>query len=267
MTGGAEVAGDGLRLEALTVAFGGHVAVDAVSLDAPLGRITGLIGPNGAGKTTVFNACSGLLAPASGRVHLFGRDATGDPPSARARAGLGRTFQRVEVCNNMTVRENVALGAEARAAGRSAWHQVFPSPSTRRRVAAETDAALARCGLEPLADRLVATLSTGQRRLLELARATACGSRFVLLDEPSSGLDEGETREFGRIVDDWVAATGVGVLLVEHDMALVMEICAYLHVLEFGRLVFSGTPPEAQASPIVRAAYLGDDVDTGVAAR
>jgi ABC-type branched-subunit amino acid transport system ATPase component len=259
--------GEGLRLEALTVAFGGHVAVDAVTLDAPLGRITGLIGPNGAGKTTVFNACSGLLSPASGRVHLFGRDATGDPPSARARAGLGRTFQRVEGCNNMTVRENVALGAEARAAGRSAWHQVFPSRATRGSVAAETDAALARCGLEPLAGRLVATLSTGQRRLLELARATACRSRFVLLDEPSSGLDEEETKVFGRIVVDWVADTGVGVLLVEHDMALVMEICTRLHVLEFGRLVFSGPPAEAQASPVVRAAYLGDDVDVGVGAR
>jgi ABC-type branched-subunit amino acid transport system ATPase component len=167
----------------------------------------------------------------------------------------------------MTVRENVALGAEARAAGRSAWHQVFPSRATRGSVAAETDAALARCGLEPLAGRLVATLSTGQRRLLELARATACRSRFVLLDEPSSGLDEEETKVFGRIVVDWVADTGVGVLLVEHDMALVMEICTRLHVLEFGRLVFSGPPAEAQASPVVRAAYLGDDVDVGVGAR
>jgi ABC-type branched-subunit amino acid transport system ATPase component len=259
--------GDGLALDRLTVAFGGHVAVDSVTLDAPLGRITGLIGPNGAGKTTLFNACSGLLAPASGRVALFGRDVTRRSPSARARAGLGRTFQRVEVCNNMTVRENVALGGEARSAGTSAWRQAFPSPSTRRRVAAETAAALARCGLEPQAERLVATLSTGQRRLLELARATASGCRFLLLDEPSSGLDEEETRTFGRIVVDFVAETGVGILLVEHDMSLVMEICRYLYVLEFGRLVFDGGPGEAQASPIVRAAYLGDDVDAGADAR
>jgi len=259
--------GPGLRLDHLTVAYGGHVAVDDVTLDAPPGVITGLIGPNGAGKTTVFNACSGLVTPAAGRVSLLGRDVTRLSPPARARAGLGRTFQRVEVCNNMTVRENVALGVETMAAGTSAWRQVFPSPATRRRVADQTGAALRRCGLEPLAGRLVATLSTGQRRLLELARATASGSRFLLLDEPSSGLDEDETRAFGRIVVDFVADTGVGVLLVEHDMALVMEICHSLYVLEFGRLVFGGSPAEAQASPVVRAAYLGDDVDSGAGVR
>jgi ABC-type branched-subunit amino acid transport system ATPase component len=257
----------GLHLDHLTVAYGGHVAVDDVTLDAPLGMITGLIGPNGAGKTTLFNACSGLVAPAAGTVSLLGRDVTRLWASARARAGLGRTFQRVEVCNNMTVRENIALGAETKAAGTSAWRQVFPPAATRRRVAEGTEASLVRCGLEPLADRLVATLSTGQRRLLELARATASGSQVLLLDEPSSGLDEEETRAFGRIVAGFVAESGVAVLLVEHDMALVMEICHYLYVLEFGRLVFDGGPAEAQASPVVRAAYLGDDVETGAGAR
>jgi len=264
---GAPAGDAGLRLERLTVAYGGHVAVDDVTLDAPLRTITGLIGPNGAGKTTLFNACSGLVAPATGRVVLLGRDVTRLAPAARARAGLGRTFQRVEVCDNMTVRENVALGVETKAAGANAWRQVFPASAIRRRVADQTAAALHRCGLEPLADRFVATLSTGQRRLLELARATASGARFLLLDEPSSGLDEDETRTFGRIVVDFVAGTGVGVLLVEHDMALVMDICHSLYVLEFGRLVFHGDPAEAQSSPVVRAAYLGDDVETGAGGR
>jgi ABC-type branched-subunit amino acid transport system ATPase component len=252
---------DGLRLESLSIMYGGNLAVDAISLAAPLGRITGLIGPNGAGKTTTFNACSGLLTPTSGAVHLFGEDVTRRSPARRARAGLGRTFQRVEVCDAMTVRENIGLGHEARVAGSNAWRQVFAGGAGRRAAAAATEAAVERCGIAHLAERTVATLSTGQRRLVELARTLAGGFRLLLLDEPSSGLDETETATFGAILHEVVAEEGLGILLVEHDMALVMDVCAYLFILDFGRLVFDGTPLETQRSEIVRAAYLGNDAE------
>lgn len=252
---------EGLRVEGLTISYGGNLAVDNIHLVAPLGSTTGLIGPNGAGKTTTFNACSGLLVPSSGSVHLFGDDVTKRSPAHRARAGLGRTFQRVEVCDAMTVEENVGLGFEARVAGSNAWKQVFSGRSGRRAAAGATSEAIERCGIGELADRTVSTLSTGQRRLVELARTLAGGFRMLLLDEPSSGLDETETAAFGRILQDVVAAEGVGILLVEHDMALVMEVCHHLFVLDFGRMIFDGSPIETQRSDIVRAAYLGADAE------
>jgi ABC-type branched-subunit amino acid transport system ATPase component len=253
------VAVAGLEVHDLTVRFGGHTAVAGLSLDAPLGRITGLIGPNGAGKTTTFNVCSGLLDPVAGRVLLFGQDVSRLSAAGRARRGLGRTFQRMELYTSMTVAENVALGREARFAARGPVHQVV---SGRREKAAVADAvgrALAACGLEDLAGRRVDRLSTGQRRLVELARAHAGGFRFVLLDEPSSGLDNAETRRFAEILRTMVATEGIGILLVEHDMSLVMSVCEHLYVLDFGRLIFAGTPAETRRSDVVRAAYLGDE--------
>ena len=247
----------GLEAEDLTVKYGGHVAVSEVTLAAPLGTITGLIGPNGAGKTTTFNACNGLLTPTSGAVRLLGRDVTTSRPSVRARLGLGRTFQRVEICNAMDVRTNVALGREASVVGGNPFRQVIAGRAQTRAIAEATDQALEVCGITALAGRSAATLSTGQRRLLELARVLAGGFRMLLLDEPSSGLDEDETTRFGEILSTIVRDHGVGILLVEHDMALVMAICSNLYVLDFGQLIFQGSPTETQASPIVRSAYLG----------
>jgi ABC-type branched-subunit amino acid transport system ATPase component len=249
----------GLELSSLTVAYGGNVAVSSISLTAPVGRITGLIGPNGAGKTTTFNACSGLLRPSAGTVHLFGVDVTRRTPPARARMGLGRTFQRVEVCNAMTVRTNVALGCEARLVGRNPLRQVLASAAQRRAIETATDDALDTCGIGALAGALVASLSTGQRRLVELARALAGGFRLLMLDEPSSGLDSDESGRFGRLLETIVRERQIGILLVEHDMSLVMGICQYLYVLDFGQLIFDGTAAETQTSPVVRAAYLGDE--------
>jgi ABC-type branched-subunit amino acid transport system ATPase component len=246
-----------LEVEALTVRFRGATAVDGVSLHAPVGRITGLIGPNGAGKTTTFNACCGLVRPAAGRIRLGPDDVTSAAPQHRARLGLGRTFQRMELFDALTVRRNVALGREARMAGASPVRHLVCSRTRRADVAAATDDALVRCGLEPLADRRVGTLSTGQRRLVELARTVAGGFRLVLLDEPSSGLDHGETAAFGALLASLVDAKGLGILLVEHDMSLVMGICAHLFVLDFGQLIFEGSPAEARASDLVRHAYLG----------
>jgi ABC-type branched-subunit amino acid transport system ATPase component len=248
-----------LEIVDVSVAYGGHKAVSNVSLQAPLGRITGLIGPNGAGKTTTFNACSGLLRPTTGTVRLNDHDITHRSPAARARMGLGRTFQRMELVNAMTARVNVALGAECPLVGVNAIRQVFSTGAQRRAVEEATTNALELCGISHLADRTVGTLSTGQRRLIELARTLAGGFRLLLLDEPSSGLDEEETEKFGAILKNVVAERGLGILIVEHDMALVMTVCDYLYVLDFGHLIFEGTPAEVQASELVHAAYLGSE--------
>ena len=248
-----------LEIVDVSVAYGGHKAVSNVSLQAPLGRITGLIGPNGAGKTTTFNACSGLLRPTTGTVRLDDHDITHRSPAARARMGLGRTFQRMELVNAMTARVNVALGAECPLVGINAIRQVFSTGAQRRAVETATTSALELCGIAHLADRTVGTLSTGQKRLVELARTLAGGFHLLLLDEPSSGLDEEETEKFGAILKNVVAERGLGILIVEHDMALVMDVCDYLYVLDFGHLIFEGTTAEVQASELVRAAYLGSE--------
>ena len=247
----------GLDVIDLMVRYDGNIAVERVTLSAPLGRLTGLIGPNGAGKTTTFNACSGLLRAAAGRISLFGSDVTRRGAAARARRGLGRTFQRMELFTSMTVAENVALGREARLAGSNVIWQQLVTPRQRATVRQATEEALAVCGISDLAGKIVGSLSTGQRRLVELARVYAGDFRLLLLDEPSSGLDHKESEHFGRILRSLVEDRGVGILLVEHDMGLVMNVCDYLYVLDFGHLVFQGTPAEAQTSPIVRAAYLG----------
>ena len=247
----------GLEVSELVVRYEGNLAVDRVSLAAPVGRLTGLIGPNGAGKTSTFNACSGLLKPAQGRVFLFGHDVTRLGPAARARRGLGRTFQRMELFTSMTVAENVALAREARLAG---WNPLWQQIGTRRQrvvVRAATEEALEVCGITELAGQTVDNLSTGQRRLVELARVHAGDYRFLLLDEPSSGLDQAESEHLGRILRSLVEQRDVGILLVEHDMALVMNVCDYLYVLDFGVLIHQGEPADVQASPVVRAAYLG----------
>ena len=239
--------------------YGGHVAVNDVSLTAPVGRITGLIGPNGAGKTTLFNVASGLLRPAAGTPRLHGADMSALDPAARARRGLGRTFQKMELFDSLTTRENVSLGREAGQAGRRPWRHVAETRRDRNRRRAATEQAMALAGIADLADRPVAALSTGQRRLAELARCLAGEFDVLLLDEPSSGLDRAETQRFGAVLTRVVAERGVGILLVEHDMALVMNICDYVHVLDFGTKIFEGTTAEVSSADTVRAAYLGTE--------
>ena len=249
----------GLEVEDLTITFGGVVAVSSVSLNAAMGTVTGLIGPNGAGKTTTFAGCTGLVRPAKGRVRLLGSDITKASPAQRARKGLGRTFQRVEVCESMSVRSNVLVGAEARIAGANPLRHL--GLSGRAGTARRVDDVLHRCAIDHLSDLPVRSLSTGQKRLVELARVLAADFRFLLLDEPSSGLDDKETERFAEILRQVVDELGVGILLVEHDMELVMGVCSRLHVLEFGHLIFSGSPAETRSSELVRAAYLGAESD------
>jgi ABC-type branched-subunit amino acid transport system ATPase component len=235
------------------------LAVDSVSLEAPLGRITGLIGPNGAGKTTTFNACSGLNRPSTGVIRLHGDDVSDAAPGARARRGLGRTFQIMELCESLTVRDNVSLGREAAQAGGRVFSQIVASPRELRVRDLASAEAMALCGIEDLADLQAGSLSTGQRRLVELARCLAGPFDILLLDEPSSGLDAEETRRFGELLMRVVAERGCGILLVEHDMELVMDICEHIYVLDFGRLIFDGPPDAVAASRDVQAAYLGSE--------
>ena len=250
---------DGLAVREVSVRYGGHLAVDRITLDAPRGRITGLIGPNGAGKTTTFNACSGLLRPTSGKVHLFDEDVTSSTPHHRAQKGLGRTFQRMELFDSLTVRDNVSLGREAGLAGSKPWRHILGRRSDAGTVAMAVEEAIAACGITNLIDRRPADLSTGQRRLVELARCMAGGFQIMLLDEPSSGLDKAETKRFGEILRTLVAERGIGILIVEHDMSLVMSTCDYIHVLDFGKPIFEGTAAQVGTSDLVRAAYLGSE--------
>jgi ABC-type branched-subunit amino acid transport system ATPase component len=250
-----------LSVEQLTVRFGGLTAVKDVSLHAPSGTITGLIGPNGAGKTTTFNACTGFVKATAGTLRLGTDRLDHHGPAMRAEMGLGRTFQRMELWDSMSVGENVALGPECFYSGQRPWGQLVTSRRQRRDITRRAQGALERCEIAHLADRTVGNLSTGQRRLVELARAMASPFRFLLLDEPSSGLDVPETERFARILSDFVTETGIGVLLVEHDMALVAGVCQYIYVLDFGRLIFSGNTAETLNSDVVRAAYLGTSMD------
>ncbi len=236
----------GLDASGITVRFGGHEALRSVDLVAPPGQVTGLIGPNGAGKTTLFNVLCGLQRTTAGDVRLDGTVLTKMAPHRRARRGLARTFQRLETFTLLTVRENVLAGAEFR----RRWADTDEAPS------AVTDELLTRLELGDVADERVDTLPTGRARLVELARALAAAPTMLLLDEPSSGLDERETEALGLVLQE-VAARGPGILLVEHDMSLVMSVCEDLTVLDFGAVIARGVPDDVQADPIVQQAYLG----------
>ena len=235
-----------LQAEQVSVRFGGVVAVDKVSLSVEPAAITGLIGPNGAGKTTIFNVFGGLQQPTEGKVLLEGRDITRLKAHTRARRGMARTFQRLEVFGTLSVRDNIQVAAEIR----KAWAR------DRSRPAAVADELLERIGLGDVAESRVDAVPTGTARLVELARALATRPSLLLLDEPGSGLDQQETTVLGEVLLD-LAAEGMAVLLVEHDVELVMRVCDRVNVLDFGRLIAEGTPAEVQADPLVQAAYLG----------
>ena len=254
---------NGLSASDVVVRFGGLVALDGVSVDAVPGRITGLIGPNGAGKTTMFNVICGFQAADRGTVTLAGIDITGESPARRARMGLGRTFQRMELFRSLSVRDNVALAAESVHVGNGPLTQLGllgGGSRVKGEVAALTDELLDATGLRPVADRLAGEISTGQGRLVELARALARRPRILLLDEPSSGLDVKESEAFGDLLVSLVAERGIGILMIEHDMSLVLNICDPIHVLDFGRPLMTGTPDEVRSSTLVRDAYLGQAV-------
>jgi branched-chain amino acid transport system ATP-binding protein len=248
-----------LSLRDVHVHFGGITAVDGLSLDVHQAEIVGLIGPNGAGKTVTFNVATGLQAPDAGAVILDGDDITHLPTHVRARMGLGRTFQVVQLFDQLDVLDNVAL------AGHRFTLSGFLSDGLRlpyRRQAMEEAherawAALEFCGLTRLAALPVGTLPIGQARLVELARALCLQPKVLLLDEPASGLDSSETAELVALLAHIRATTHAGILLVEHDLHVVDRLCDHVEVMDFGHGIASGSPAEVRDDPHVRASYLG----------
>lgn len=241
-----------LEARAISVRFGGKAALNDTTVTVGRGTVTGLIGPNGAGKTTLFNVVCGLLAPNSGQVLLDGDDVTRKPPHKRARHGLARTFQRLELFTSLTVRDNVRVGGDIH----KSWKR------GRYDTAAETERVLELTGLGPIAGREVSEIPTGQARVVELARALMTRPTVLLLDEPAAGQTEQETVAFGHLLRR-LAADGLAVCLVEHDMSLVMDVCESIHVLDYGRTIAVGAPEQVRDDPAVVEAYLGTPEGVG----
>jgi|DEB19_MinimDraft_3_1074340.scaffolds.fasta_scaffold13528_2 branched-chain amino acid transport system ATP-binding protein len=230
-----------LYVDRVLVRFGGVTAVDGVNLLAKAGEITGLIGPNGAGKTTLFNVISGMQEPTGGSVSLDSVDITDLPAHKRAQRGMARTFQRLELFGSLSVRDNIRVAAELAAI---------------TNVGSIVDEMIERVGIADIADRPAGDLPTGSARLVEIARALATRPKLLLLDEPASGLDEAESDRLGELLRA-LASSGLGVLLVEHDMGLVMKVCDVIYVLDLGQIIAHGTPSEIQHDQRVLEAYLG----------
>ncbi len=243
----------------VTVRFGGVVALDAVSFSAAEGAITALVGPNGAGKTTLFGVLSGLIRPDSGKVLLGDADVTRASPQRRVRGGLARTFQRLELFGEMTVREHLVVAHRVRQRrDRSLVRDLLgfggrPSPGENEAV----DGILALLDLETVAEQPVILLPLGTGRIVEIARALASEPKIVLLDEPTSGLDAHETRQIADALRTTLDDRGVAFVVVEHDVELVLEISSEITVLDFGKVIAKGPPSEIRASSEVQAAYLG----------
>jgi len=210
--------------------------------------VTVLIGPNGAGKTTMFNCITGLLDPTGGRVVFDGNDISGAPPYRRARLGIARTFQRLELFTSLSVRDNIRAAGEIR----NSWRK------GRMNAVEEADKIIDLIGIGHVANREISEIPTGMARRVELGRALMTRPQLLLLDEPASGQDEQETEEFGELLLR-LAADGIAILLVEHDVGLVMRTCAYIHVLDFGQIIATGTPDEIRTNEVVLSAYLGEE--------
>ncbi len=251
-----------LEARDVTVRFGGLVALNGVNISVPPSSLVGLVGPNGAGKSTLFGVCSGLLKPSTGTVLVDGTDVTDTSPQARARLGLGRTFQQPELFMGLTVRQHLTLAYRARNSRRRLWSDMFIAGALRRPSSVERERVsglLQLLSLTGIADELVDTLPLGTSRLVEVGRALASGPKIVLLDEPMSGLDAHEGADLAEALARTVAGGEISLLLVDHDVPTVLSLCSRICVLEFGQLIAEGTPDEIRSDDAVRAAYLGDD--------
>ncbi|WP_211257403.1 ABC transporter ATP-binding protein [Muricoccus aerilatus] len=241
-----------MRAESLSRRFGGLLAVDGASLEVPEGGLIGLIGPNGAGKTTLFALLSGFLTPSAGRVDFAGADVTAEPPHRRAVRGMARTFQIVQPFAGLTVRENIAVGAYLR----------HPA---RRDAIRSAEAVAEEVGLGPMLDAQAAALTVAGRKRLELARALATEPRLLLLDEVLAGLNPSEVRDIIPVIRT-IRERGVAILMIEHVMQAVMNLCDHVHVLAGGRMIASGPPQVVTADPRVIEAYLGHGAAARIAA-
>ena len=247
-----------LSLQGVTRRYGGLVAVDAIDLKVADGGVTAVIGPNGAGKTTLFNLISGFQAPNAGRIVFAGEDITARLPEAIAAAGLVRTFQLVQLFQNLSVLENIQVGCHLHTKG-GVLAALLRTRSTRqaeRDVEARARELLDFVGLEGAAEMEASALAYGQQRLLEIARALAAKPRLLLLDEPAAGLSADESRRLSAAIRA-IAGRGTTVLLIEHDMKLVMNTADTIAVLDFGRKIAEGAPVAVREDPAVIAAYLG----------
>lgn len=235
-----------LEAHNVEVAFGGVRALDDVSVSAMRGQVTGLIGPNGAGKTTLLGVLSGLVRPRRGTVTIGGRDVTGSGPSQRARLGMSRTFQRIELWESMTVAQNVRTAADLAAR----WLHGYDA-------AQACESALDLVGIDKrLRDSFISELSTGHARQVELARAVAQQPRTLLLDEPTAGLDK---KEISRTIEvlQRLSNDGMTIYIVEHHIEVVLATCSWVSVLEFGRVIAAGSPDDVRNDEAVKVAYLG----------
>ena len=247
-----------LDMRNVTMSFGGVTALRDVSFSVRAGEILGLIGPNGAGKTTLFHVVTAMVPGASGEI-VFGGERIGGLATHRiTRRGVGRTFQNIRLFPEMTARENVMVGRHTRSRA-GVWRSVFRTPGQREEeelVRRKTDELLALVGLRGQEDVVASALPYGYQRRLEIARALAGEPKLLLLDEPVAGMNENETQEIHRLIRK-IRDLGVTVILIEHDMSLVMQVCDRLVVLHFGEKIAEGTPEEIRNNPDVVAAYLG----------
>ncbi|MFC9460182.1 ABC transporter ATP-binding protein [Streptomyces sp. NPDC056637] len=254
-TGGPvlEVVGVGVR-------FGGIRALDGAGVTLRAGEVCGLIGPNGAGKTTFFDVVSGIRRPDTGRVLLDGEDITRRSPVWRARHGMRRTFQRQQLFGQLTVADNLLVAQEWRGGGGGLAADLLAAPTRRtyeRRRRERASSMLRACGLEALAGEYAGALPVGRARMVELARAGVEGARVVLLDEPASGMTDDEICQLKSVIRHLSDQQGCAVLLVEHNVAFVMDLCSRIVVLDLGTVLAEGTPAAVRADPAVRDAYLG----------
>jgi branched-chain amino acid transport system ATP-binding protein len=246
-------------LEAVSVrkSFGGVRALSDITLNVAAGETVGLVGPNGAGKTTLFNCLLGLLKPDAGSVRFDGHDLVGMPIYRRAKLGIGRTFQRLELFTGMTTRQHLLIADRAHTGRGSLWKDLLNRGGPTADEHQRADTTLALLGIADVADTPAEALTLGQGRLVEIGRALMTEPKLLMLDEPSSGLDRKETAALASVLERVRAERGTSILLVEHDLEMVRRLAERLYVLDFGQLIADGPPAAVMADQAVRAAYLG----------